>query len=62
MLDDKRSTITPEVYFLPPLTMPLTFFKKPIEENEDQKSSDENEGTKEKKVEKLIEKLNEKDK
>jgi hypothetical protein len=62
MLENKRSTLTPEVYFLPPLVMPLTFFEKPIGENEEPKTSEESEEVKGRKVAKLIEKLSEKDK
>jgi hypothetical protein len=62
MLDDEKTKPRhPETNFLPPLDMILTFFdKKKRKPSQQEKTVDEEKVLKEKKVEKLIEKLSEK--
>lgn len=51
-----------EINFLPPLSMPLTFLdRKPRKSDEPRKTADRQRETDEKNVEKLIEKLSEKE-
>ncbi|MGB8981561.1 MAG: hypothetical protein WCC12_06770 [Anaerolineales bacterium] len=61
--EKKKDPLHPEMFFLPPLKMILSFFDKESRQREKDKKDDENrEETKEKNVEKLIEKLSEKEK
>ena len=59
----KKDDAHPETFFLPPLKMILTFFDKEARQREKEKAarSEEQEKATEKDVEKLIEKLSEKD-
>jgi hypothetical protein len=52
----------PETNFLPPLKMFLAFFNKESRQKKKKQNSEKQEDSDEKKVEKLIEKLSEKDK
>ena len=56
--EKKKDSLHPEIPFLPPLNMILTFFDKEAR----QKKKDTEKQAEEKTVEKLIEKLSEKDK
>lgn len=61
--DEKTKPRHPETNFLPPLDMILTFFdKKKRKQGKQQGTVDEEKILEEKKVEKLIEKLSEKEK
>ncbi|HSG44297.1 MAG TPA: hypothetical protein VLA72_14200 [Anaerolineales bacterium] len=60
MSDEKKKPLHPETNFLPPLDMVLTFFNKRFRNREQQKVNEEQEMN-EKNVEKLIEKLSEKE-
>lgn len=63
-MPDEKKPLHPETNFLPPLAMILSFFKKKTKKNDVTKKSPEEEQKEvdEKAVEKLIEKLHEKDK
>lgn len=62
MPDEKDTRRPEETNFLPPLSMPLTFFdRKPRRGEEPRKTADKQKETDEKTVEKLIEKLSEKE-
>ena len=62
MPDEKDTRRPEETNFLPPLSMPLTFFnRKPRRGGKPKETADEQKGTDEKNVEKLIEKLSEKE-
>ncbi len=62
MSDEEKKPIHPEINFLPPLNMVLTFFNKKIRKRiPEQETPDEQEEVTEKNVEKLIEKLSEKE-
>ena len=62
MSDEQKKPFYPEMNFLPPLNMVLTFFNKRIRTRNSQQEVDEDEEKvlNEKNVEKLIEKLSEK--
>lgn len=63
MPDDKKNPLHPETNFLPPLDMVLTFFDKTFRKRDVQKKKEEEQQEiDEKNVEKLIEKLSEKEK
>lgn len=60
--DKKKDPVHPETFFLPPLKMILAFFDKESRQREEKKKTAEKQETSdEKNVEKLIEKLSEKD-
>ncbi|MFN8385130.1 MAG: hypothetical protein U0V48_13405 [Anaerolineales bacterium] len=59
MPDEKKSS-RPETFFLPPLKMVLSFFDREIKKRRQNQKSDEDQA-KEKTVNKLIEKLSEKE-
>ena len=60
---EKTKPRHPEINFLPPLDMILTFFdKKKLKRSQQEKTVDDEKILEEKKVEKLIEKLSEKEK
>lgn len=62
MPDGKDTRRPEETNFLPPLSMPLTFFnRKPRRGAEPKETADNQKETDEKNVEKLIEKLSEKE-
>jgi len=62
MPDEKKKPLHPEVNFLPPLEMVLAFFDKKIRKRDlQQKTTEEQAEPDEKNVEKLIEKLSEKE-
>lgn len=62
-MPDEKKSLHPETNFLPPLDMILTFFDKTICKRDAQKSLfEEQKETDGKNVEKLIEKLSEKEK
>ena len=62
MPDEKDTRRPEETNFLPPLSMPLTFFdRKPRRGGKLKETADEQKETDEKNVEKLIEKLSEKE-
>lgn len=57
-MSDEKDPRHPEVNFLPPLNMVLTFFDRMFSERDERKKlSDEQKETDEKNIEKLIEKL-----
>jgi len=59
--DEKTRPRHPEINFLPPLDMILTFFNKKVRKRDQQEqTADEQKEVEEKNVEKLIEKLSEK--
>lgn len=61
-MPEKKAPRHPEVNFLPPLDMVLTFFDRTLRERDEQKKTDEEQKEiNEKNVEKLIEKLSEKE-
>jgi len=60
MSDEEKKPLHPETNFLPPLNMVLTFFNKKFRKPQQQTADEENE-VNEKDVEKLIEKLSEKE-
>ena len=61
-MPDERGARCPEVNFLPPLTMVLTFFDRTSQKPSAQKAmTEEQKEMDEKNVEKLIEKLSEKE-
>lgn len=60
MSDAQKKPFYPEMNFLPPLNMVLTFFNKKIRRRQ-QKTDEEQKEVNEKDVEKLIEKLSEKE-
>jgi len=64
MSDEKKvkKPLHPETNFLPPLKMFLAFFNKESRQKKKKQNSEKQEDSDEKKVEKLIEKLSEKDK
>ncbi len=64
MSDEKKEKkpLHPETNFLPPLKMFLAFFNKESRQKKKKQNSEKQEDSDEKKVEKLIEKLSEKDK
>ena len=64
MSDEKKEKkpLHPEINFLPPLKMFLAFFDKESRQKKKKQNAEKQEDTDEKKVEKLIEKLSEKDK
>ncbi len=57
MPDDEKKPRHPEINFLPPLDMILSFFKKKDQKTDVKKAADEKE-SEEKAVEKIIDKLN----
>lgn len=62
MPDEKDTRRPEETNFLPPLSMPLTFFdRKPRKGGKSKETADRQKETDEKNVEKLIEKLSEKE-
>jgi hypothetical protein len=61
-MPDEKKPLHPETNFLPPLNMILTFFDRTFRKRDTQKrSAEERKETNEKNVEKLIEKLSEKE-
>ena len=60
MSDEEKKLLHPETNFLPPLNMVLTFFNKKFRKRQPQ-TADEQKEVDEKDVEKLIEKLSEKE-
>ena len=58
---DKKKELHPETNFLPPLSMVLTFFDKPFRKRNSKMKTTEEKEADEKNVEKLIEKLSEKE-
>jgi hypothetical protein len=61
-MTEEKHPLHTETFFLPPLKMVLAFFdKESRERNLQKKSADEEKVSEEKKVERLIEKLSEKD-
>lgn len=61
MSDEKKKPLHPETNFLPPLKMFLAFFDRESRQNKKKKDAEKQENVDEKNVEKLIEKLSEKD-
>ena len=61
MPDEKKSS-RPETFFLPPLKMVLSFFDREIKKRRQNQDGEDQTVIKEKAVEKLIEKLSEKEK
>ena len=62
MSDEKKRTLHPETFFLPPLKMILSVFDKESRQNEPMhQDAEKQEDSDEKTVTKLIEKLSEKD-
>jgi len=61
MSDEEKKPLHPETNFLPPLDMVLTFFNKTFRKRDPQQEAAEQKEVKEKNVEKLIEKLSEKE-
>ena len=61
MSDEKKKPLHPETNFLPPLKMFLAFFDRESRQNKKKKDAETKEHEDEKNVEKLIEKLSEKD-
>jgi len=62
-MSDEKKSLHPEVNFLPPLDMVLTFFdKKSKKRGVKKNAAEEEKDSDEKTVEKLIEKLSEKEK
>ncbi|HEY5731824.1 MAG TPA: hypothetical protein VIS72_17390 [Anaerolineales bacterium] len=62
-MPDEKKPLHPETNFLPPLDMVLTFFDKTFRKRDAQKKTvEEQKEISEKNVEKLIEKLSEKEK
>jgi hypothetical protein len=59
---DEKKPLHPEINFLPPLKMFLAFFDKESRQKKKKLNTEKQEDSDEKKVEKLIEKLSEKDK
>ena len=60
MPDEKKSS-RPETFFLPPLKMVLSFFDREIKKRRQNQDGEDQTVIKEKAVEKLIEKLSEKE-
>ena len=60
MSDEEKKALHPETNFLPPLNMVLTFFNKTFRKRQQETDSEQKE-VNEKNVEKLIEKLSEKE-
>jgi hypothetical protein len=61
-MPDEKDPRHPEINFLPPLNMVLTFFDRAFRQRDEQKRlSEEHKETDEKNIEKLIEKLSEKE-
>jgi hypothetical protein len=58
---DEKTTPRPETFFLPPLKMILAFFDRESREQNLKKAAEEKKETEEKNVERLIEKLSEKE-
>ena len=58
MPDEKQKTTRPEIFFLPPLKMVLSFFDRKREKKEDTQPRDE---TKEQEVKRIINRLNDED-
>jgi len=61
MSDEEKKPLHPETNFLPPLNMVLTFFNKTFRKRDSQQEAAEQKEVNEKNVEKLIEKLSEKE-
>ena len=61
MSDEEKKPRHPEINFLPPLDMVLTFFNKTFRKRDSKQEEDEQKEVDEKNVEKLIEKLSEKE-
>jgi len=61
MSDDKKKELHPEINFLPPLSMVLAFFDKTFRKRNSRMQTKEDKEVNEKNVEKLIEKLSEKE-
>ena len=63
LMSDKqeKKPLHPETFFLPPLKMVLTFFEKESHQNEKDTKAENPEKATEQDVEKLIEKLSEKE-
>jgi len=59
--DKKKEELHPETNFLPPLSMVLTFFDKTFRKRNSKMKTTEEKEVDEKNVEKLIEKLSEKE-
>jgi hypothetical protein len=57
----EKKPLHPETFFLPPLKMVLTFFEKESHQNEQAAKAENQEKATEQDVEKLIEKLSEKE-
>ena len=57
----EKKRLHPETFFLPPLKMVLTFFEKESHQNEQDAKTENQEKATEQDVEKLIEKLSEKE-
>lgn len=60
-MPEKKDNEKPEIFFLPPLRMLLSFFDKDARRKKAEHAHDDETESKEKTVEKLIEKLNKKD-
>jgi len=60
-MPDEKKPRHPEIFFLPPLRMILSFFDKEFRQREKEKAAAEKKELEEKQVVKLIEKLSEKD-
>lgn len=61
-MPDEKKPWRPEIFFLPPLKMVLSFFDRESKKNKQEKKvAEEQKASDEKNVEKLIEKLSEKD-
>ncbi|HQU36053.1 MAG: hypothetical protein CNIPEHKO_01253 [Anaerolineales bacterium] len=60
-MPEKKDHEKPEIFFLPPLRMLLSFFDKDARRKKTEQTHEEEKESKEKTVEKLIEKLNKKD-
>ena len=61
MSDEEKKPRHPEINFLPPLDMVLTFFNKTFRKRDSKQEEDEQKEVDEKNVAKLIEKLSEKE-
>ena len=60
-MPEKKENEKPEIFFLPPLRMLLSFFDKEARRKKTEQTHEDEKESKEKTVEKLIEKLKKKD-
>ncbi len=60
--EKKKDPLKPETFFLPPLRMFLSFFDKEKRQREKKQETEKHRNIAEKNIEKLIEKLSEKEK